>query len=166
MNQYHATPYDISASGFYFCTYEEFVEKSARHLNAYGDHVEEYEIQFIEGENCELFKALGVCQATLEIWFDDFEQLDGNDLIAAIYLARDVGYLMTDILNRVEDVFIFEGTATQYARDYIEDTGLLDEVPENLQFYFDVEAFARDLILGGDIAEARIQSTNYIIREY
>ncbi len=163
MNQYHATPYDISASGFYFSTFDEFVQKAAKHLNDYGEHVEEYEIQFIDGDNSELFQALDVNQATLELWFDDFEDLDGDSLIAAIYLTRDVGYAMTDVMSHVEDVHIFEGTVIEYAQEYIEDTGLLDQIPENLQFYFDTEAFARDLVIGGDVTETRIQNTNFVV---
>jgi len=30
----------------------------------------------------------------------------------------------------------------------VDDLGLLSEVPENLRFYFDYEAFARDLFIG------------------
>jgi hypothetical protein len=44
-NQYHATPYDTSAMGFYFGTYAEYEAKAASHTNENGDHVEEYEIQ-------------------------------------------------------------------------------------------------------------------------
>ncbi|MBL4836859.1 MAG: hypothetical protein JKY34_04710 [Kordiimonadaceae bacterium] len=44
-NQYHATPYDLSATGFYFSSYDEYTEKAAKHRNAYGDSVEEYETQ-------------------------------------------------------------------------------------------------------------------------
>lgn len=35
-----------------------------------------------------------------------------------------------------------------YAEQYIDETGMLDEMPESLQCYFDYEAFARDLFMG------------------
>ena len=35
-----------------------------------------------------------------------------------------------------------------FAEQYLDDTGMLSEVPEHLQCYFDVERFARDLFLG------------------
>lgn len=92
MNTYHATPYDISATGFYFSTLEEYREKAAKHRNAYGDLVEEYEIQFIDGDNATLFAALNVNQATLPLWFDQFEELAAENAAKAIYLASDVGY--------------------------------------------------------------------------
>ena len=50
-NIYHATPFDISAAGFYFSTYEDYLEKSASNRNEYCDPVEEYEILFIDGNN-------------------------------------------------------------------------------------------------------------------
>ena len=36
-----------------------------------------------------------------------------------------------------------------YAYAYVEDNGLLNEVPEGLRSYFDYEAYARDLFTGG-----------------
>lgn len=35
-----------------------------------------------------------------------------------------------------------------FAEQYIDDAGLLSEVPDNLAYYFDVAAFARDLFMG------------------
>ena len=40
-----------------------------------------------------------------------------------------------------------------YAENYIDDTGMLNDIPENLRYYFDYEAFARDLRLSGDMCE-------------
>lgn len=69
---------------------------------------------------------------------------------------------MSDILDQLDDVMLFEGDARSYAENYIEDIGLLDEMPENLRYYFDTEAFARDMLLSGDINEVEIQGTTYI----
>ena len=163
-NTYHATPYDISASGFYFQTYEDYLEKSASHRNDYGDPVEEYEIQFIFGDNYRLFEAVGVNQANLKDWFDSFEELEDNDAIKAIYLAEDLGYAMDDILDRLDEVILFEGTALEYAEIYLEETGLLEQIPESLRYYFDTESFARDLMLNGDIASLEIDGTHYVVQ--
>lgn len=162
-NQYHATPYDISASGFYFSTYEEYCEKAATHTNSYGQPVEEYEIQFIDGDNYRLFNALGVNQANLESWFEEFEDLDEEEAIKAIYLAEDLGYNMEAIKDKLDDVCLFEGTAKEYAYSYLEDTGLLNEIPESLRYYFDTEAFARDMVLGGDINEITVDGSNFVV---
>jgi len=167
-NIYHATPYDISATGFYFSTLEEYRDKAASHTNEYGDPVEEYEIQFIDGpsEDAALFKALGVNQANLSQWFETFEDMDADDALKAIYLAEHLGECMEDIPSKLDDVMLFEGRALEYADHYIEETGLLDQIPENLQFYFDTEAFARDLVLGGDITEIEIMGKTWVAQSY
>lgn len=162
-NLYHATPYDISATGFYFKTYEEYSEKASKHMNEYGQHVEEYEMQFIDGENCELFKALSVNQATLKDWFNNFESMEESEAVKAIALAEYYNDDVENILDRMDDICLFEGTAEEYAESYIEDTGLLNELPENLRYYFDTQAFARDMLLNGDISEITVAGTDYIV---
>lgn len=162
-NQYHATPYDISAAGFYFSTYEEYCEKAKTHKNAYGQPVEEYEIQFIDGDNSQLFEALSVNQANLATWFEKFEDLDDEDAVKAIYLADNLGLGMDEIHDQLDDVCLFQGTALEYAEEFIEDTGMLNAMPENLRYYFDTEAFARDLVLGGDITTFEVGSEHYVV---
>ena len=166
MSNYHATPYDVSASGFYFDDYEEYLAKAKNHKNEYGDVIDEFEIQFIDGDNYQLFNALGINQANLKTWFDDFEDLNGEDLIKAIYLAEYCAENISDILDNLDDVSLFEGTVTEYAEEYINDCGLLSDLPEQLHYYFDVEAFGRDMVLGGDITEIEIMNTHYIVWGY
>ena len=52
----HAQPYDLAATGFYFETPEAFQSKAKANRNDYCDPVEEYEIQFIDGDDvdCDL----------------------------------------------------------------------------------------------------------------
>ena len=49
--QLYAQPYDLAAAGFYFYTAEEYHKKSSKLRNDYGEIVEEFEIQFVPGEN-------------------------------------------------------------------------------------------------------------------
>jgi antirestriction protein len=161
-NIYHATPYDISSAGFYFRTFEDYLEKSASHRNEYGDPVEEYEIQFIDGENCALFSAIGVNLAKLKLWFDEFEHLDDYDAVKAIYLAEHLSCTADEVLGHLDDVYLFECTPLEYAESYVGDTGLLNEIPEHLRYYFDIEAFARDMVLGGDITQVEIMGRSWI----
>jgi antirestriction protein len=60
-------------------------------------------------------------------------------------------------------VVLFEGTPRAYAEDYLESTGMLDQMPENLRCYVDVDAFARDLLMGSDITEIDINGTTYVV---
>lgn len=165
-NIYHATPYDISATGFYFKDLEEYQRKAASHLNEYGDPVEEYEIQFIDGENAELFAAIRVNQANLHQWFDEFEDLDDHEAAKAIYLAEYLNCSLEEILGHLDDVCLFEGTALEYAESYIDDTGLLNDMPESLRGYFDTEAFARDMTYAGDITEVQIMDRTWIAQPF
>lgn len=41
----------------------------------------------------------------------------------------------------------------------------LSQMPENLCYYFDVDAFARDLVLGGGVTEIDIDGTTYVVSE-
>lgn len=97
------------------------------------------------------------------MWFEEFEDLDEQDSTKAIYLANHLGYKAEEITDRFEDVCLFEGTAEQYAEDFIEETGALNQLPENLRYYFDTKAFARDMLLGGDISEITVNGTEYIV---
>lgn len=162
---YHATPYDISATGFYFTNYEEYQTLAASHVNEYGEPVEEYEIQFIDGDYPALFRSLEINQANLELWFEHFEEMNEEEMIKALYLSDDWGCSISDIIEHdFDDITLFEGTAEDYALNYVEACGLLESMPENLRFYFDYDAFARDLVLGGDIADFQAPNgTRYII---
>lgn len=161
-NQYFANPYNISVNGFYFTDYADYLEQADNLKDDFGMPVEEFSFEFIDGDNAELFNLLEVNQATLKLWFDSMEELDGEDLVRAIYLAEYLNVSMADILDQLDDVMLFDGDARSYVENYIEDTGLLDEMPENLRYYFDVDAFARDMLLSGDINEVEIQGTTYI----
>jgi hypothetical protein len=76
----HAQPYDISASGFYFDSLEDYATKAAKLRNDYGDPVEEFEIQFIDGEDidCQLAKAIGLYQSNIKQFFEAVEDWDDD----------------------------------------------------------------------------------------
>lgn len=80
MTQLHAQPYDISATGFYFDSVEEYAQKSARNFNNFGAPVEEYEIQFIDGESIDaaLFKALNVHQGNFPQFLEACDSWDDS----------------------------------------------------------------------------------------
>ncbi len=71
----HATPFNLDAIGFYFDELEDYQSKSESHLDSYGNLVEEFEIQFIDGDDAALFEACGMNQSTLNSWFDEIEFL-------------------------------------------------------------------------------------------
>lgn len=162
----HAQPYDISATGFYFRSLEDYEQKSTNHKNDYGDEVEEYEIQFIDGDDldCDLFKALSIHQGNFNHYFTACEDWDDDQKIKVIIAVGEAGYDF-DLENGDPDDFdidLYEqDTLRDLAEQFIEE-GLFGEIPENIRFYLDYDAIARDL--GMDYTEIRLNGTNYIYR--
>jgi hypothetical protein len=140
-----AIPYDTSASAFYFSTVDEYREKYAKRLP-----VEEYELQFIDGDNPKLFSEAGICQSNLENWFESLDNIedDSDDGISLRYLLS-MGYTLTDALSKFNEVMVFRGKPSDYAYEIFEDS----EIPEHLANYIDYDAIARDMEINGEIAE-------------
>ena len=165
MTQLHAQLYDIAATGFYFETAEGY-EKSANALrNDYGDHVEEFEIQFIDGEStdCDLAKAIGLNQANFARYFeiiDEWEEWEKQQVILAV---GECGYQFDDDTSPSDfDIDIYDVDSMRELAEQFVEEGLFGEIPENLQFYIDYEAIARDLAV--DYSETVIAGSRIIFR--
>ena len=76
---------------------------------------------------------------------DDIDQNDlDREAVAAFvswYGSWDVDTFESAYMGRYD-------SELAYAEQYIDDTGILSEMPENLQCYFDTEHFASDLFMG------------------
>ena len=148
MTTFYAQPYDISASGFYFETMADYTEKSGKLRNDHGQPVEEYELQFIDGEliDVELCKAIGINQANIGDVIEGIDNWSDDDK-RQIILAVGDGYAFdpkTDDLAGF-DVTIYElGSMRELAEQFIEE-GLFGDIPENLAPYIDCDAIAHDL---------------------
>ena len=61
------------------------------------------------------------------------------------------GYSLEDALKKKDDCMIYYNCndMTDVAEQYAEETGLLDSIPENLRYYFDFEAYGRDMGIEG-----------------
>lgn len=76
--------------------------------------------------------------------------LDRYDMeIVAAYLEE--GYDLEDAIDRKDDAVVWSNCSdmTDVAYTYIEETGMLDSVPDNIARYFDYEAFGRDMSFEG-----------------
>lgn len=160
MTTLHAQPYDTSATGFYFESLEEYTEKSEALLNAYGQKVEEFEIQFIDGDLAELFNACSIDQSTLEIWFNTIESLSHNEQLSLFYMRDNKLRDLEDALGMLDDVSI-SACSLKDAASELFDECYLSEVPESVRPYIDYEAFARDCELGGGMNEFTYQGATY-----
>lgn len=156
----YAQPYNRDAQGFYFHDAEEFKAKSENLRDRFGCPVEEFEIQFIDGDDAALFEACGIDQCSLATWFDEIEVLDDHEKIALYFLTSELGYSLDDAINKIDEVVIFHGDAQEAAEELFDDC-YAHTIPDNLRFYFDMEKFARDLEMGGDFNEFEYQGRTY-----
>ena len=78
------------------------------------------------------------------------------DAVPFVLWAENQGYSPLDAVDNVEsfrEAFIGQTNVSDYAYEYVQDCVFTPETPEMLKNYFNYEAFARDLVLGGDIYE-------------
>lgn len=163
--QLFAQPYDLAAIGFYFTDYDDYRLKASALRNDYGDPVEEFEIQFIDGEviDCDLAKAIGINQANLAQFLEAVDSWDEHDKTVVILAAGECGYRFDS--NTQPSDFEIDIYHTETMRDLAEqfvDDGLFGDIPERLQFYIDYDAIARDLSV--DYAETEVGGQRLIYR--
>ena len=161
-----AQPYNICADGFYFLDFDEYLRKFKGHVDRYGQAVEEYEIQFIDGEeiDADLAKAWEVNQANLRNFFRVVQDWSEDDKIRFIIAVGECGYRFDPETVEPDDfdVDLYAAeTMKELAAQFI-DEGLFGEVPKPLEFYIDYEAIARDL--GVDYSETVIGGQTLIYR--
>lgn len=158
---YFAQPYDTSATGFSFSSYLGYLTAVKDLKNSYGQPVEEFEIQFIDGSDSDLFNACGIDQSNLEQWFDDVEGLDDHEKVALFYLMdNNVVASLEDALEKLDDVQTHEGSLKDAAEAMFDDI-YLHEIPKHLHSYIDYDAFANDCRCGGDMNEFEYNGTTY-----
>ncbi|MCP4195171.1 MAG: antirestriction protein ArdA [Planctomycetaceae bacterium] len=165
MTQLFAQPYDLSATGFYFVSVEEFDTKANALRNDYGQRVEEFELQFIDGDDidCDLAKAIGINQANFARYFECVEEWDEDDKRRVILAVGDCGYAFDAKTSPDDfDVDIYDVESMRELAEQFVEEGLFGNIPERLQFYIDYEAIGRDLAM--DYAEATVAGQTLIYR--
>lgn len=160
MTKLHATPHNIDATGFYFSNVSEYETKATMHTDRFGNMVEEFEIQFIDGEDAELFAVCGINQANLAIWFDAIEFLQDYEKASLYYLVGVVGYSLDQALSKLDEPIIYQGDLLDAATELFDEC-YLHTLPDNLKYYIDYEKFACDCELGGDMCEFKYAGTIY-----
>lgn len=166
MSTFYAQPYDPSANGFYFVSAEEFHAASACLRNAYGDPVEEFELQFIDGEaiDAELANALGIHQGNIAAFIEAADGWDECEKRVLIIAARELGYVI-DPASADPDTFdidIYEDLTMRDLAELFVDDGLFGDIPESLAAYLDMDVIARDLAM--DYTDTTIAGERLIYR--
>jgi antirestriction protein len=149
MTKLYANPYDISAGGFYFDTAEEYNAKADKLRNDYGDPVEEFEIDFIDGEliDCELAEAWGINQGNFSDFFEKCDEWEISEKVRFIIAVGECGFDADEASNNPYelDIDIYEEQSMHDLAQRFVEEGLFGEIPESLAFYIDYDAIARDL---------------------
>ncbi len=166
MTTLYAQPYDISARGFYFDTASEYSAKASKLKNDYGQPVEEFEIQFIDGQylDAKLFEALGVNQANHEAFLESVTDWSDDEKIKVIIAVGEAGYkfrLGDDVPDQFEVDLYQADSLADLAAQFVEE-GHYGEIPELLRNYIDYDAIARDLSV--EYGDIRLGGNRYIYR--
>lgn len=151
MTTFYAQPYDIKANGFYFDEAKTFQGKCHAAKNSYGDPVEEFEIQFIDGEliDCEVCEAIGINQANIVTVLTKLEEWNEEEKINLVIAVGECGYSF-DLKTGDPDDFDIQIYHAETMRDLAEqfvDEGLFGDIPEYIAPYVDYHAIARDLAM-------------------
>lgn len=161
----YAQPYDISACGFFFASEEEYLLKAGRLRNGFGQPVEEFEIQFVDGEliDADLFRALGVHQGNFGAFLGACAAWDVHQKVLAVIAAGELGHAFgPDFDPEGFDIDVYEEESMiDLAREFLAE-GLFGDLPETICRYLDWDAIARDMAM--DYAEVRIANNTYIFR--
>ena len=86
---------------------------------------------------------------------EKIDELDENEIIAVKLIIENGIYRdLDDAIDHAENM-IYTGCKTmeEVAENYIEETGALECLPENLRYYFDYAALARDIEINGSFYE-------------
>lgn len=165
MSELFAQPYNIDAAGFSFDNLESYERQVEGLRDKFGQPVEEFEIQFIDGESIDaaLFEALGVTQAGIEQYFEAVDNWGKHEKVNVIIACGECGYTFgPDSSPDDFDVTVYEmDSLKDLAEDFVNE-GLFGEIPENIRGYLDMQAIARDL--GMDYSEITIAGRHYIYR--
>lgn len=109
--------------------------------DASGYQPEEWILGDAEGVPTEYVNEYGISAEFFELQ----EAIDNSHLDAEIFTA---GIACGIPIESIEDAYY--GSYSSYeelAEEYADGTGMIAEVPESLRFYFDMEAFGRDLAM-------------------
>lgn len=79
---------------------------------------------------------------------ESLENIDADIVEALLYF----GVEFEEITEKAEECMVYSEChdMTDVAIQYTEETGLLNSLPENLRYYFDFEAFGRDMDIEGN----------------
>lgn len=162
----HALPYDICASGFYFHSIEDYQVLAAKAVNVYGHPVEEFEIEFIDGNpiDAALAQAFSLNQSNFGYFLEAVVEWSEDQKIRFIIAAGECGHSFDPASDSIDevDVEIYVIDRMRELAERLVDEGLFGGIPKHLERYLDFDAIACDLAI--DFAEKTIGGKNFVFR--
>lgn len=167
-----AQPYDIEASGFYFHSFEDYEEKAGKNLNRFGEPVEEYEFQYIDGEcNQEILDHLPLKEffEVVETW--DSEEIEKIELLADLLGWHYIGATADEIKEKFDDLIL---TGPEQSKDDLGHEVFSNYNSEAFQamkdhsllWYFDFASWLEDTSANSGNAQIISKSSGYFYAEY
>lgn len=112
------------------------------------------------------YEEVAIYDYELPFQIGEYESLDELNRLAGVIgeLPDDIRDNLSDLVDEfgsvdgvaeaAENLTYYDGCSVEdVAREFIEDSGVLDALLEHLRYYFDYEAYARDLKINGDLIE-------------
>jgi antirestriction protein len=121
-----------------YTTEQEFLD-ACRELHKTESDLE---LMFQDWENIPE-QYIGECWLSPDVW--DWIALDDDEreiLAAYVDVSGDEGASFPEAMDRYHGQW---DSWSDFVDSYVDDTGMLAELPENLRYYFDFERFGRDL---------------------
>jgi antirestriction protein len=84
------------------------------------------------------------------IFVSTYAKHNAGNLFGAWFDLEDYACLQ-DFMEACAE--LHDDSWAKMAEELLDSTGALDAIPENLRYYFDYDAYARDIRLGGDMCE-------------
>lgn len=164
--KFYANPYDMP--GFFFEGYKEYTQKQKELRNRFGDPVEEFGIDFIEGNeiDSELFQALEINQSNLEEFMDEVESWNEDDKLKIIFWRKWGGafHIGLDHPEQLDVQYYVDMDWEEVAMELL-DSGFYGEIPDHLERFigYMADGIAYELECG-EWSKTKIGDSNYIWR--
>ena len=136
---------------FFKQSFQNSADLSVRYLNISGTQSAIITISGLVDKNVltqSVVNPIIFCETSIENSVEKYKYIKDN-IISSVD-QTEVSTL-EDAINKKDDCIVYSNCydMEDVAREYAEQTGLLDSIPENLQSYFDFEAYGRDMSYEG-----------------
>lgn len=125
--------------------YEDMAERIGLNSEYEEYAIHDYELPFSVGEYTPISEINRLCEAV--------EEIDGLPIYAELKEIQSMWFSSFDeLIDNLDKINCYSDcyTMADFARYYVEETGMFGEIPAKLQYYIDYVSLGRDIELEGD----------------